>query len=256
MGQIEIGGQKLMGIMEHKMVDRGVEIVKGIEDLKLILIVNGAKKKVPDLIQYSVMGLPICQYDQHSRARIGAKFLNYKVSEEPRYVFYSHVYDMLENDKDFRTRTFVNLEELEKRREEASNKATFNLMSRRCSYAVEQTWPSLFGQMMRRLKFCEEEFIVGLHWRLRDELVEGGVISAKELVPGCDKIKKCDYSSADYLSNMFGCLFASCGRWKSETDFATFNESCSTPEQISEQLGIIIPMSDYEHKMVIQEADV
>lgn len=39
---------------------------------------------------------------------------------------------------------------------------------------------------------------------------------------------------------MFGCLFAGCKRWPDNTEFASFNFSCSTQESIEEELGIKI----------------
>lgn len=199
------------------------------------------------MITYKVSGLPICQFDQHSRARVGIKFKDYSVSEYPDYVVYTQIHKLMGKDKRLRHRiydAFSNLEKL--RKQETWEKVKFNLMSRECSYIVEQSISSMRGQMMRRLKFCEEEFIVGLHWLLRDKMIKMGIDAAKSFVPGCDLIKRCDYSSADYLSNCFGCLFAGCGRWKDESDYASFNQSCTTPELLEKQLGIEIPRSEYE----------
>jgi hypothetical protein len=223
------------------IVEGTVQLRKGVEELE-VLMGNCDE----DMVRYRVFNTPICQFDQHSRARVGVKFTDYKVADFGDYVLYTHVYDMVEADPAFRTKVFDNLRDLENLRSLAHYKDSYNLMSRSCSYEVEQTWGSLFGQMSRRLKFCEEEFIVGLHWLLRDKLIKMGFEKAEGLLPGCDRIKKCDYSSADYLSNMFGCLFASCGRWESGTEFATFNESCSNPEMIEEQTGIVIPRSGAE----------
>jgi len=213
-----------------------IEITRGCEGLVVnILEVNR------DFVDYSVENLPICQFDQHSRARIGVEFSEYEVTNYPKYVFYTHVYDMMFKDINFSNHIFSTLKKLEVIREKASFKDAYNLMSRICSYRVKQTWESLRGQMSRRLKFCEEEFIVGLHWQLRDILIKEGWKEAKEFKPFCDVIKGCDYSKADYLSNMFGCLFASCGRWPSETNYASFNESCSDVIEIEKQLKIEIP---------------
>jgi hypothetical protein len=152
----------------------------------------------------------------------------------------------MENDRAFRDKIFNTLQRLEVCRKNALNKDNFNLMTRACYYEVDQTLESIKGQMSRRLKFCEEEFIVGLHWKLREILISKQLEEAKNFLPGCDKIKKCDYSSADYLSNMFGCLFAGCNRWKDESNYASFNKSCSDRTELEEQLQIKIPKSDYE----------
>ena len=226
------------------MKRNNIEIKYGVKSLDLDII---SWNEDSQTIKYKVSGLPICQFDQHSRARVGVKFKDYQVNDKPVYVFYTQVYDLMKSDNSFADRVFEVLSKLEKYRvEEIDNKELFNLMSRECSYIVEQNLGSLRGQMSRRLKFCEEEFIVGLHWLLREKMIDRGIEVAKSFVPGCDMIGECDYSSADYLSNAFGCLFAGCGRFPSHTDFASFNQSCTTPELIKEQLGIDCIRSSYE----------
>lgn len=202
--------------------------------------------KNAEIVTYHVKNTPICAWDQHSRARIGVSFFNYKVDNNPNYVVYTNVYNLLSKDEKFRNKTFDTLSKLEQLRNKAKNKISFNLMTRNCSYSVRQDWNSLVGQMSRRLKFCEEEFITGLHFLLRDKLIKIGIEKANNLLPGCDKLGYCDYSSSDYLSNLFGCLFASCNRQKSEKNYATFNESCSNVTELEKQLNIIIPKSLYE----------
>lgn len=199
-----------------------------------------------ETVTYSVYSIPICAFDQHSRARVGVKFFDYQVSDVPHYIFYTSVFRMLTVNLNFRAEVFHTLRLLEIERNKAEVKQTFNLMSRSCSYKVKQSFESLKGQMSRRLKFCEEEFICGLHILLREELINEGVEEAKQFLPSCDISKKCEYSSSNYLSNLFGCLFASCGRWPAGTEYATFNESCTRVEELEEQLEIEIPQSEYE----------
>jgi len=232
----------------------GVTIIKGVTELQ-VNILDFDKKTVT----YEVKNTPICQYDQHSRARIGVRFFDYKVTETPEYVFYTQVFNLL-SDEQFRTKVFSTLTELENIRIGAKFKTPFNLMTRNCSYKVQQDYTSLKGQMMRRLKFCEEEFIVGLHWLLREKMIQQSKLimlsngpmatqlfdMATSFLPGCDLSESCDYASADYLSNMFGCLFAGCGRWEGHAQYASFNQSCTTPEILEEQLGIKIPRSKHE----------
>lgn len=224
------------------LTNSNVIIYRGIQDLEVEILEFDNNS-----ITYFVNNAPICEFDQHSRARVGVKFFNYKVSQDPIYVFYTHVYDMLEKDEEFKHKTFDILEKLEKiRNEEKEIPTTYNLMTRACSYMVKQDFNSLRGQMSRRLKLCEEEFIVGVHWLLRDKMIKEGIEIAKEFLPACDKLGYCDYSSADYLSNMFGCLFKGCGRWPDKSSFASFNESCTTNELLESQLGIEIQKSKHE----------
>jgi hypothetical protein len=225
-----------------------IKLFRGVESLE----VNILEISVPgEWLKYEVKNTPVCQFDQHSRARVGVKFIDYQVSEKPEYVLYTKVYDKINSDREFRIEVFKTLEELEKiRQQETQINTAYNLMTRNCSYKVEQTFSALKGQMMRRLKFCEEEFIVGLHWLLRHKMINLGIEEAKSFLPGCDLIQKCDYSSADYLSNMFGCLFKGCGRWPDESKYASFNESCTTVSELESQLRIIIPKSKYELDVV------
>jgi len=213
-------------------------LLRGVENI----IVEINSLNIEDrIVDYSVYNLPICEYDQHSRARVGVKFSEYKVSNDPVYILYTSIYDKISNDDQLRASVIDTLEKLEVVREKSIYKHQYNLMSRSCSYRVNQTFDSLRGQMGRRLKFCEEEFICSLHFLLRDILIKDGVEEAVSWLPDCDKAQVCNYSDSDYLSNLFGCLFASCGRWPSGTDYATFNQSCSDKSEIEKQLNIIIP---------------
>lgn len=226
-----------------------VIVKKGIECLDVEILSWNPDSQ---MISYKITGTPVCQYDQHSRARVGIKFKDYKVSEEPNYVVYTQVWDTMEKDPEFKKEVIETLQELEDIRNESSHElssiemSSLNLMSRECSYVVEQNIGSLRGQMARRLQFCEEEFIVGLHWLLRQKMLEAGIEIAYGFKPMCDVTKKCEYAKADYLSNAFGCLFAGCGRWKSHTEFASFNQSCTTPELVKEQTGVTCTKSEYE----------
>jgi len=226
-----------------------IKVKKGIECLDVEIL---SWNEDSGMISYKVTGTPVCQYDQHSRARVGIKFKDYKVSDEPNYVVYTQVWDTMEKDPEFKQEVMETLQELEELRDDNQDidaqvePSSLNLMSRECSYVVEQNIGSLRGQMARRLQFCEEEFIVGLHWLLRKKMIDMGISLAEGFKPMCDVTKKCEYAKADYLSNAFGCLFAGCGRWKSHTEFASFNQSCTTPELVKEQTGVTCTKSEYE----------
>ena len=229
-----------------------IKVKKGIECLDVEIL---SWNEDSGMISYKVTGTPVCQYDQHSRARVGIKFKDYKVSDEPNYVVYTQVWDTMEKDPEFKQEVMETLQELEELRDDNQDidaqvePSSLNLMSRECSYVVEQNIGSLRGQMARRLQFCEEEFIVGLHWLLRKKMIDMGISLAEGFKPMCDVTKKCEYAKADYLSNAFGCLFAGCGRWKSHTEFASFNQSCTTPELVKEQTGVTCTKSEYELKL-------
>ena len=222
-----------------------IKIKKGIEDLGVEILSWNPDSQ---MITYKVTGTPVCQYDQHSRARVGIKFKDYIVSNEPNYIVYTQVWETMEKDPKFKKEIINTLEELERFRNDYRDEeiSTYNLMSRECEYIVEQNIGSLRGQMARRLQFCEEEFIVGLHWLLRQKMIDEGIEVAKQFKPTCDVTKNCEYAKADYLSNAFGCLFAGCGRWPSHAEYASFNQSCTTPEMIKKQTGVTCTKSEYE----------
>ena len=216
--------------------EQGITLMRGVENL-IVEVVDFDNKQV----KYFVKNSPICQFDQHSRARVGVKCMSYEVAEEPEYVIYTKLYDKIFFDKTINT-----LKALEETRNLSKNQIDYNLMTRNCQYFVIQSIDSLIGQMSRRLQFCEEEYICGLHWLLRDKLIKLGIHQANLFLPECDLVKKCTYSQSDYLSQSFGCLFAGCNRHKDEAQYASFNQSCCTAKEIEEQLNIIIPASQYE----------
>lgn len=219
----------------------GILLSRDCEDL-IVKIEDFDKKS----IKYSVKNTPICQFDQHSRARIGIQFLDYKVTDNPEYILYTYVYDQLMKDEKMLNKFVDTSKKLEISRNKSKYKEDYNLMSRNCSYTVIQDYTSLNGQMGRRLQLCEESFIVVLHWKLREEMIKAGLDFANNYKPTCDKVGRCTYAEADFLSNAFGCLFAGCGRWPSHAPYASFNESCTTVELIKEQAGIDIIKSQYE----------
>lgn len=224
--------------------ERNVILRKEVEELIVNIITYDDSSKQ---VTYEVVNTPICQFDQHSRARVEVTFFDYKVANTADYVLYAEVYDRILKDKKYKDNIFDSLVELETIRNKYDQKQAFNLMSRNCSYKVKQSINSLKGQMMRRLKFCEESFIAGLHWKLKQALVEAGCKEAEYFLPGCDLIKECDYSSADYLAQSFSCLFAGCNRWPDKnTGYASFNHSCTTAKELETQMNISIVKSEYE----------
>ncbi len=110
------------------------------------------------------------------------------------------------------------------------------------------TWCLNFRGMqdvcMQRLVFCEQWDTVGAAWAMREAIKEKFPLLAAFLRPGCDWAGKCTYSQTYSLSELFGCLFAPCGRHKRPDDaytYATFNESCTDVNEIQGDLGINIP---------------
>jgi len=107
----------------------------------------------------------------------------------------------------------------------------------------------------QRLCFHEQYDTVATAWLMRHEVEKKFPLLAAFLRPACDWAKKCLYSQVYSLSELFSCLFAPCGRWPTKRDYvyATFNESCTTPEELEEDLGIHIPRPD-EWDEIVKEA--
>lgn len=219
------------------------KILRGACNIEIDILDLGTNK-----ITYHVKNVPIHTFDQHARARLGVRFFDYKVDEKPVYSLYTEIFDKLSNNEEKCKKFFVLMTVLEARRNESDNKDDYNLMSRNCSYKVEQEFGSLKGQMSRRLKLCEEEQIVALHWLLRQKMIDKGVKLAESFLPGCDATGECDYIAvSDYLSNCFGALFDACGRWDYDKSvYRSFNKSCTTRTLLKEQIGIDIPKSRHE----------
>lgn len=110
------------------------------------------------------------------------------------------------------------------------------------SYSATYNYQSLRGVCRNRMKFCEMECVVAVAWLMAKSVSEKFPLMGSYLRPGCDFAGKCQYHNAYSLSEMFGCLFASCGRNKDESpyDYAEFNETCSNYKDLEEQLNIHI----------------
>lgn len=198
---------------------------------------------------FRVVGLPRHQFDQHARARIGTTFFSIGSRDnnklDSRFILYTKLYDKFKNNKEFR-RLLCDIKDVYENILE-TDQSSWQIarailpMCYHHSYKFSQNLLALKGQCARRMSFCEEEFIVALHWKIRDLINEKYPLIANYLRPACDNAHKCLYSKGDYLSNCFGCLFASCGRNKSETNYSTFNESCSDILEIEKQTGMKIP---------------
>lgn len=109
-------------------------------------------------------------------------------------------------------------------------------------YSVSYNYNSLRGVCGNRMKFCEMEDVVAVAWLMQKAVSEKFPLLGNYLRPRCDFAGKCQYHTAYSLSEMFGCLFATCGRNKDTSDYkySEFNETCSNYRDLEEQLGIHI----------------
>lgn len=195
---------------------------------------------------FKVIGTPRHCFDQHARARIGSTFYSIGSRDNNKldssFILYTKLYDNKAFDS-----TFLNAIKLIYQRIIKEGQGSWQIaravlpMSYHHPYHFSQNYLSLQDQCARRMQFCEEEFIVGVHWLLRERIKEKFPLLAEFLRPGCDSARSCTYSKNYYLSNVFGCLFSGCGRWQSGTEYSTFNESCTDKNELEKQLKIKIP---------------
>jgi thymidylate synthase ThyX len=109
------------------------------------------------------------------------------------------------------------------------------------AFSFAANFAALQNLLSRRMQFCEADATVAFAWLVQKELGKKFPLLADFCRPGCDFAKKCTYNNAYNMSNMFGCLFAPCGRNKGETsEYAEFNNSCTDKSKLELQLGIHI----------------
>lgn len=198
---------------------------------------------------FRVVGLPRHSFDQHARARIGSTFYSIGSRDNNKldssFILYTKLFDKFKNDRVFYNFLMSLKDMYEKIITEGGGswqiaRAILPLCYHH-PYKFTQNFLALQGQCKRRMSFCEEEFIVALHWIIREKIKNKFPLLAEYLRPACDGAKRCLYSKSYELSNAFGCLFSGCGRWDSGTKYSTFNESCSDVSEIEKQLKIHIP---------------
>ena len=218
---------------------------------------------------FRIRGASRSQFDQHARMRIGATFFSQGVRDNSRA------------DGGFRIPT--NISELEDQKllgdiiahvkkgkelyREVLETGKGSYQSARSilpmgithNYKWACNLQALKGYMAQRLQACEQEDTVFVAIATRNEIAGRFPLIASHLKPGCDYARKCTYHQAYTLSEMFGCLFAGCGRWKDENPYSTFNESCSDYNTMAQQGGIKLPQplnwNEYETYESLEDVD-
>lgn len=197
---------------------------------------------------FRVTGLPRHCFDQMARTRIGVGFGSVGCRDNSKMdssmILYSEYENMSEILSSFKLLVreaksiYGRIIELGKESYQVARSVL--PMCYHHPFIFTQNLMSLLSQMKRRLCFGEEEFICGLHWYIRDMFVEQKLfLIADNMKPACDYARKCLYSKSDG-SELFGNLFAGCGRWPIDSEYSEFNKSC-TSKVILEEVGIYIP---------------
>jgi thymidylate synthase ThyX len=203
---------------------------------------------------FTVRGVPRHCFDQMARARIGTGFGSIGCRDNSKldssFILYSE-YKKMSEDINFALRTYMKLckdiykDIISKGKESYQMARSVLPMSYHHPFVFTQNLLALLGQCRRRMCFGEEEFIVGIHWEIRNifqKKLKWNLI-ANAMRPACDFAHKCLYSKGDG-TELFGNLFAGCGRWPSKSDYSEFNKTCTNKENLELDMGIRIPTPD------------
>ncbi|HQJ75560.1 MAG TPA: FAD-dependent thymidylate synthase [Bacteroidota bacterium] len=204
--------------------------------------------------QFEINGVPRHTFDQWARTRlathqsIGCRD-NSKI--DAPFILYSELYEEIESSeslkKDFVEWVIKTKDLYEKILN--TGRGSYQMaravlpMSYNHSFTTYINFASLQTQCNRRMMACEEGPIVLMSWKMRSEIKNKvSPFLANYLRPLCDKVKKCVYhGGAEGLTKYFSNLFAGCGRWEDEVDYAEFNFSCTSYEKLKNYVEIVEP---------------
>ena len=200
--------------------------------------------------EFCANGLPRHTFDQHARVRLAGHMSigcrdNTKL--DAPFILYPELYKEI-NEKPELKEQFENWVKTTKDMYETILKSGCGSyqtaravlpMSYNHSFTTTIDLLSLKGQMSRRLMACEESPIVFMYWKLKQEIKNVTPLIANYLRPVCDNAKKCVYhGGAEGMTKYFSNLFAGCGRWPDEVEYAEFNRSCSDYSELAKYVEI------------------
>ena len=112
----------------------------------------------------------------------------------------------------------------------------------------------LQDMMSQRLPFHEQFDTVATAWLMWKRLHEKFPLLAAFCRPVCDWVRRCVYSKAYSMSELFSCLFKPCGRWPTGADYtyAEFNDACTHITELERELGFHIPRPREWDNIVIE----
>jgi len=135
---------------------------------------------------FKVTGLPRHCFDQHARARIGTGFGSSGCRDNNKLdasiILYTYYKELFEEDAQLRDiiiehfKQMKDIYEMIVKEDQGTWQAARSVlpMSYHHPYHFTQNLLALMGQCNRRMQFCEEEFIVGLHWLIRYKIEKLG----------------------------------------------------------------------------------
>jgi len=221
-------------------------VVKAVLDRNALPLALEAPK-----FTFVIEGVSRSSFDQIARARIGVVFSARGCRDNNWKRLKIRVPDSIWDNDVFRERFRVHMEHMNQLYSDIVDTGKSSWQDARAvmpmsivyGFSMSISFASLMMMCGKRMKFCEQADTVAFAWLLREAIREKFPLLAAYLRPGCDWSGKCGYHKSYHMSEMFGCLFKSCGRHKVEEDdgYADFDFSCANRGKMMEQLNIHIP---------------
>jgi len=197
---------------------------------------------------FIVRGVSRSAFDQHARQRF-ATFFSQGVRDNSRLDAGFRIPSELWNDEELIDELKAHFAEYKRLYKKILERGEGSFQSARCvmpmgathNYKFSANVLALKSYMAQRLKACEQADTVATAIAVRKAVEDEFPLLGSVFRPGCDYAKKCQYHQSYSLSEMFGCLFRGCGRWKDETPYATFNRSCTDYKTIEQEMGFTLP---------------
>ncbi len=217
---------------------KGKALPLGLEAIKFSFIVRKSSRSA---------------FDQHARQRM-ATFASQGVRDNSRLAAGFRMPDDIWNDPELKSEVEIYLKEYKRLYKKILKKGIGSFQTARAlmpmgmthSYKFSVDYGALQSYMAQRLSAVEQADTVAtaiLTWNCINSKFP---LLANELRPRCDKVGRCICHQGDG-SELFGALFKGCGRFPgSESNYATFNKSCSDYSTLEKQLGMGIPYPDTE----------
>jgi len=196
-------------------------------------------------------------FDQHARQRVGAMFASQGVRDNSRLLSGFRVPNEIWRNVKKRNEVIKNVLQAKILYYKLiSDKVQGNsFQAARCifqmgwthNYKFSVNFEALKSYMSRRLVASEQEDTVATAIVVWDQVNKKFPLLASRLRPKCDWAGKClcHQGSGDEI---FGALFKGCGRFpETESNYSTFNWSCSDYELLEKQTGIVLPYPNTDY---------
>lgn len=198
---------------------------------------------------FIVRGASRSAFDQHARMRIGTTFFSQGVRDNSRADAGFRIPTEFQDDPELLEEVKCHIDRTKKLYVKIVKRGHGSFQSARSilpmgithQYKFRSNLQALKGYMGTRLAACEQSDTCAVAIATWDQINQKFPLIGSNLKPTCDYARTCIYHKMYTLSELFGCLFAGCGRWPDENPYSTFNRSCSSYETLQKELGIYFP---------------